>query len=119
MKIAVTEAAYKALVKQSPTLVNHYLMIQYDIDGCGCVVSGVTKLVEKDMLLSTDILASTNINLQVAYEKQYDWVYDEEMMIDFLPSTNTFQLKSSNQIINPRMRFFPMTQKPEACCRVK
>ncbi|MBU9722446.1 MULTISPECIES: iron-sulfur cluster biosynthesis family protein [Bacillaceae] len=107
MQVTITEKAIQALKNKSNTITDNYLFLKYDIDGCGCVVSGVSLLKEKESIDQGEAEADMEGNspIQVTYEKQYDWVYDEKLTVDYHES-GTFQLKSPNQMLNPRMRYF-------------
>lgn len=104
MKIQFTDAA---IAKINDKIAGHegHLKLKYDIDGCGCVVSGVptlwyvTKPDEGD-----DVTVETN-RFPILVEKSKTVFLDEELKIDFSTSSNTFQLKSPGQIINGRMNF--------------
>lgn len=109
MDIELTATAVKELIERSSSIKDNILFIQYDTEGCGCVVSGVSKLVEKHEITDRDSLAKTTPDgIKVAFEKQYEWAYDEKVIIDFNVRGNTFMLKSPNQILNPRMSFHPL-----------
>ncbi|ADU29909.1 iron-sulfur cluster biosynthesis family protein [Evansella cellulosilytica] len=83
---------------------SNMIALKYDFDGCGCVVSGVTHLEEISQIEEGYEVASNEQNdFTIVFQKQYEWVYDEMMTIDFLEEANTFLLKSDNQIFNPRM----------------
>ncbi|WP_309476849.1 iron-sulfur cluster biosynthesis family protein [Bacillus sp. ISL-34] len=82
-----------------------YLQLKYDTDGCGCVVSGVTALWwVNEPEEGTEKVETNGIPLYV--EKSKMIFLDEVMKIDFVPEANSFQLKSPNQILNPRMSYF-------------
>ncbi|MDG5788757.1 iron-sulfur cluster biosynthesis family protein [Evansella sp. AB-P1] len=108
MNIQITKSAFSELSNRSNTFLDNYLSLKYDIDGCGCVVSGVIHLVEVELteIEESLVLAKSNLpNVKVVYERQYEWVYDDDMLIDYESKVNSFILKSSNQIFNPRMKF--------------
>ncbi|MFA9559370.1 iron-sulfur cluster biosynthesis family protein [Evansella sp. AB-rgal1] len=106
MYIEITEKAYTMLLKQSSTLKRNNLALMYDYDGCGCVVSGVIHLVEIIEPTERFVQGTTNIDtIPIWYEKQYEWVYDERMVVDFVDASNSYRLKSDNQIFNSRMKF--------------
>lgn len=110
MEVELTARAVKELTERSSSIKDNILFIKYDIDGCGCVVSGVSKLVEKQELTERDCLAKAiPESFQVAYQKQYEWAYDESLTVDYNNGSKTFMLKSPNQILNPRMSFEPLT----------
>ncbi|MFD2445946.1 iron-sulfur cluster biosynthesis family protein [Bacillus sp. CGMCC 1.16607] len=81
-----------------------YLKLKYDIDGCGCVVSGVPTLWFVSELDEEDEAIQTN-DITIYIEKSKAIFFDEQMKIDFTESANCFQLKSPNQMINGRMSF--------------
>ncbi|MFD6441426.1 iron-sulfur cluster biosynthesis family protein [Peribacillus sp. NPDC060186] len=82
-----------------------FLQLKYDTDGCGCVVSGVTALWLVNELDEGNERVETN-GISLYVEKSKMIFLDEVMKIDFVPEANSFQLKSPNQILNPRMSYF-------------
>jgi uncharacterized protein YqkB len=79
-----------------------YLKLKYDTDGCGCAVNGVVALWFVPDLDADDIAIETN-DRTVYAEKSKMVFFDEQMKIDFSSSTNCFQLKSPQQILNGYM----------------
>lgn len=59
-----------------------------------------------------DEVKITTNNRPVYIEKQKLVFFDEQMKIDFSSSTNTFQLKSPQQILNAHMGFI-IKDKPD------
>jgi uncharacterized protein YqkB len=82
---------------------NIKLKLIYDTEDCGCVVNGVTALAVVEAVDKGDVEIQTN-HAPVWMEKSKQVFFDEEMTIDFLPAYNCYQLRSSGQILNPRMR---------------
>lgn len=82
-----------------------HLQLKYDTDGCGCVVSGVTALWLVDELEEGNEKVETN-GIPIFVEKSKTIFLDEVMTIDFVTEANCFQLKSPNQMLNPRMSYF-------------
>ncbi|MGE7779818.1 iron-sulfur cluster biosynthesis family protein [Peribacillus sp. NPDC097264] len=82
-----------------------HLQLKYDTDGCGCVVSGVTALWLVDELEEDNQKVETN-GVPLYVEKSKMIFLDDIMTIDFVVEANCFQLKSPNQILNPRMSYF-------------
>jgi uncharacterized protein YqkB len=104
MKIQLTdEAAEKINDKIAGQ--KGFLKLKYDIEGCGCVVSGIPTLwyVTKPDEIE-DVTVETN-SLPILVEKSKTVFLDEELKIDFSSNSNTFQLKSPGQILNGRMNF--------------
>ncbi|KSU64137.1 heme biosynthesis protein HemY [[Bacillus] enclensis] len=104
MKIQLTEAAAEKINEKTAGRRGH-LKLKYDIDGCGCVVSGVPTLwyvSEPDEI--DDVAVETN-HFPILVEKSKTVFLDEELKIDFSTASNTFQLKSPGQILNGRMNF--------------
>lgn len=108
MKIEVTETAAERLSKRIAGKEGH-LKLKYDIDGCGCVVSGVTALWLVRGLDEDDREIKTNAG-SIYVEKSKEVFLDEDLKIDFSEKANCFQLKSPNQYLNPRMSFFDKTE---------
>jgi uncharacterized protein YqkB len=104
MNIQLTDAAAEKITEKTAGQIGH-LKLKYDIDGCGCVVSGVPTLwyvSEPDEI--DDVTVETN-HFPILVEKSKTVFLDEELKIDFSTASNTFQLKSPGQILNGRMNF--------------
>jgi iron-sulfur cluster insertion protein len=104
MNITFTEAAINKLdpyFKRNP---DGYLKIYYDIDGCGCVVNGVSFLWFVKDQEEDEVILPSNYK-PVLMQKGKEVFFDEELKIDFKEQYHLFQLKSPNQMINPRMTF--------------
>ncbi|RFU65618.1 iron-sulfur cluster biosynthesis family protein [Peribacillus glennii] len=108
MKIEWTEKAINKISDKINGKQGH-MTLNYDTDGCGCVMSGVTNLSYTDSHKQDHEKIETNF-LPVYLEKTKMIFLDETMKIDFVPEANSFQLKSPNGILNPRMSFFDRTQ---------
>lgn len=97
MHITCTEAAIQQLSKQlgsSPGT----LKLVYNIDGCGCALSGVAELwilndVSEDDALSTGAYP-------IYYDTRHAVFFEDELIIDYTPSRRAFTLKSNAQIYN-------------------
>ncbi|WP_409289101.1 iron-sulfur cluster biosynthesis family protein [Peribacillus sp. SCS-37] len=85
------------------------LKLKYDIDGCGCAVSGVTALWLENSAASDEQKLDTNAG-PLYIESSKAIFLDDEMKIDYNDESNSFRLSSPNQIINPRMRFINYTK---------
>ncbi|HLO10688.1 MAG TPA: iron-sulfur cluster biosynthesis family protein [Pseudoneobacillus sp.] len=107
MEIKITD---KAAVKINEKISRKegFLKLKYDIEGCGCVVSGVPALWFVSELDEDDEKVKTD-GIPIYLEKSKAVFFDEQMKIDFLEQANCFQLKSPNQIINGRMSFWDKT----------
>ena len=103
MQITITAAAAEKL-KERINGREGYLKLKYDIDGCGCAVSGVFALWFVPELDTDDITIVTN-DRNVYMEKAKTVFFDEKMTIDFSKASNSFQLKSPQQILNGYMSF--------------
>jgi uncharacterized protein YqkB len=104
MKIQLTDAAAEKITEKISGK-KGYLKLKYDIDGCGCVVSGIPTLwyvSEPDEI--DDVTIETN-HFPILVEKSKTVFLDEDLKIDFSTTSNTFQLKSPGQILNGRMNF--------------
>jgi uncharacterized protein YqkB len=104
MVIIFTETAMSALSDRIVGEQPQYLFLDYDVEGCGCVMSGVSQLKIKEEQTNGEKLIETNF-LPVLIEEKYEVFFDPKMTIDFQAKYNCFQLKSPNQILNPRMSF--------------
>ncbi|MBM7646195.1 uncharacterized protein YqkB [Scopulibacillus daqui] len=81
-----------------------FLKLIYDTVGCGCVNDGVIHLAYVSEIEPDDIRVDTN-EWPVYIQAQFEIYYNEEMTIDYLDKYQCFQLKSPNQIMNPRMKW--------------
>ncbi|UCZ54541.1 iron-sulfur cluster biosynthesis family protein [Bacillus shivajii] len=109
MNIYITESAETELLSRRPELTSNLLLIKFDIDGCGCVVSGVSKLIEvKEISEGEELLLCNSKCLKVAVQTQYKWAYDNTIIIEYSTTAKMFQLKSPNEMLNPRMMFVPL-----------
>ncbi|MDQ0219073.1 iron-sulfur cluster biosynthesis family protein [Peribacillus cavernae] len=104
MNIEWTESAIKKVSEKIGEKKGH-ITLKYDTDGCGCAVNGVTALWFADEYEKDAEKIDTNY-LPVYMEKSKQIFMDDRMKIDFLPEVNSFQLRSANGILNPRMSFF-------------
>jgi len=111
MKITFTDCAIKRLAPVFSNT-NKRLKLKYDTDGCGCAVSGVVSLWLVDDVDEDDLVVETNF-VPIVLEKSRLVFYDDIMTIDTVESLNCFQLKSPNQIINPRMSLVERSGKNE------
>lgn len=103
MNLTFTDKAI-AKLKQYPAIEEKQLKLKYDIEGCGCVNDGVSVLwlMKKDRWDSDDIVVDTNY-VPIIMEKSKLVFFDDDMTIDIVEGKACFQLKSPNQIINPRL----------------
>lgn len=101
MEIIITEAATEKINERIEGR-EGYLKLKYDTDGCGCAVNGVVALWFVPQLDEDDKAIETN-NRTVYVEKSKTVFFDEQMKIDFSKTTNCFQLKSPQQILNGYM----------------
>jgi uncharacterized protein YqkB len=108
LKVEITDLAAQKITEQGTNLPKNILLLEYETDGCGCVVNGVSTLVEiaEDDLTDQEIVLDTEPkSFRVAIQKRVEWVYDDEVKIDYSDTANILQLKSPNQMLNPRMAF--------------
>ncbi|SER68967.1 iron-sulfur cluster biosynthesis family protein [Salipaludibacillus aurantiacus] len=109
MILEVTKRAQKKLEELGLKPNESVLLIIYETDGCGCAVSGISKLqeVKPETLTEEEKMIETEpAPYRAAIQKRAEWAYDENLKIDF--SANTFQLKSPNEMLNPRMHYQPL-----------
>ncbi|MCS0672338.1 iron-sulfur cluster biosynthesis family protein [Cytobacillus firmus] len=108
MEIVLTELAAEKLSERIDGK-DGFIKLKYDIDGCGCVVSGVTALWLVNDLDEDDREIKTNAG-SIYAEKSKEVFLDDDLTIDFSVKANCFQLKSPNQYLNPRMSFIDKTK---------
>ena len=101
MQITITAAAIEKINERTAGR-KGFLKLKYDTDGCGCAVNGVIALWFVPALDQDDLAIETN-DRPVFVEKAKTVFLDEEMKIDFSQTTNCFQLKSPQQILNGHM----------------
>lgn len=99
VKITITEQAIEQLRRVRG---NKYVKLIYDTDDCGCAVNGVPMLLLVDQVDEHDVAIETN-DMPIWMEKHRLIFFDDEMTIDVVDGAGCFQLKSPNQILNPRM----------------
>lgn len=107
MKILITKLAGNKL-KARLAAKSGYLKLKYDIDDCGCGVNGVPVLLFVNELDKDDEEIETEAG-SIYIEKSQLVFFDEKMTIDFSEKANCFQLKSTNEYLNPRMSFYDRT----------
>jgi iron-sulfur cluster insertion protein len=104
MEITFTENAKIKLDQLIEDRTEEHLSLKHDTEGCGCVVSGVATLELKELKEDSEISIETNY-VPLLIEQKFTVFFDKRMTIDFVKSLNCFQLKSPNQMLNPRMTF--------------
>ncbi|OZM58700.1 hypothetical protein CIB95_03790 [Lottiidibacillus patelloidae] len=102
MNITFTDEAVKRLEKLMCELETSVLQLKYDTDGCGCVVNGVAMLFISEKAESDYLKVDTNYK-PIYLPKEAIVYWDDNMTIGYVEKYNCFQLKSSVQMINPRM----------------
>lgn len=101
MEINITKTATEKISERTKGQ-SGYLKLKYDTEGCGCAVDGIAALWFVPELEEDDLLIETN-DKSIYVEKAKTVFFDELMTIDFSHQSNSFMLKSPNQIINGRM----------------
>jgi uncharacterized protein YqkB len=101
MEITITAAAADKIAEKINGRTG-FLKLKYDMEGCGCAVDGVAALWFVPEVEDTDIAIETN-NQTLYVEKSKMVFFDEQMTIDFSESTQWFQLKSPQQILNGQL----------------
>lgn len=103
MEINITATAMQKITEKKGEQ-EGYLKLKYETEGCGCVMSGVTSLWLVSEIDEDDRAIETSIG-PIYVEKSKEVFLNDELIIDFSPSNNSFQLKSPNEYLNPRMSF--------------
>lgn len=101
MEIKITAAAVEKINEKTAGR-EGFLKLKYDTDDCGCAVNGVIALWFVPEAESDEIAFETN-DRTIYLEKSKMVFFDEQMKIDFSKTTNCFQLKSPQQILNGHM----------------
>ncbi|GAA3885562.1 iron-sulfur cluster biosynthesis family protein [Anoxybacillus suryakundensis] len=99
MNVTLTKRAIEHLRRVQG---NKHVKLIYDTDGCGCAVNGVPVLLLIDELDEHDVAIETN-DVPIWMEKHQLIFFDDQMTLDVVDRAGCFQLKSPNQILNPRM----------------
>ncbi|GER68237.1 hypothetical protein BpJC7_23780 [Weizmannia acidilactici] len=97
--ISITDAAIAYLEGEAPQK-EAVLRLLYDSEGCGCGTDGVPVLMltDKDHLEKSEQMMETN-GMPVAIEKSDLIYFGGDLTIDYAPESNTFVLKSSDEIL--------------------
>lgn len=103
MEINITETAAQKITEKKGEQ-RGYLKLKYETEGCGCVLSGVTSLWLVNKIDEDDRAIETSIG-HIYVEKSKEVFLNDQLIIDFSISSNSFQLKSPNEYLNPRMSF--------------
>jgi uncharacterized protein YqkB len=103
MTVTITKSAVAELNKKIGNQ-KGYLKIQYVTEGLACGAGVPTLFFVSSTDETNEVLLETN-DLPVLLEKSELIFFDDELKIDFSDSSNSFQLKSPQQIINGRMSF--------------
>ncbi|MCM3632956.1 MULTISPECIES: iron-sulfur cluster biosynthesis family protein [Paenibacillus] len=97
-----TEAVHKLQL----LLKDKKLKFLHDIEGCGCVVSGVPTLTTIDSPTEDDRAGEAD-PLPFYYEPRHKVYYEDHMKIHYDTDKNAFSLKSDAQIYTLNLRFVP------------
>ncbi|MDY0396511.1 iron-sulfur cluster biosynthesis family protein [Virgibacillus halophilus] len=77
----------------------HYLVLWYDIEGCGCGVNGVNRIIfsndVKDTYRKVD---SSSTEFSIWVPEQQAIFFSEELALDF--KNSMFRLSSAGEILN-------------------
>lgn len=111
MNLTFTDKAIEKL-NQNPMVRKKQLKLKYDIEGCGCVNDGVPILWLVNKLDSDDFTLETNY-LPIVMEKSKLVFFDEDMTIDVVEGKSCLQLRSPNQIINPRLMVVEVSEEED------
>ncbi|MDQ8739394.1 iron-sulfur cluster biosynthesis family protein [Paenibacillus sp. LHD-38] len=103
MHITFSKAATDRLSPYLNDGITH-LKLLHDMEGCGCVVSGVPTLQLINEPSVDDKLAQGD-PLPFYYEPRHEIYYEPMLRVDYDPARNTFTLKSDNQIYTSNLRF--------------
>ncbi|QKS70906.1 iron-sulfur cluster biosynthesis family protein [Paenalkalicoccus suaedae] len=108
MNITLTQDAIDQMKERVSFTAEEALFLSHETKGTGCVVNGVSDLIVMKKNELPDVAAFIKTvpeDYTVAIDKRVDWVYDENLIIDYKADKQMFQLKSPNQMLNPRMTF--------------
>ncbi|SDN42113.1 iron-sulfur cluster biosynthesis family protein [Alkalicoccus daliensis] len=107
MKVEITNAALEKLSEMNFPEELNVLFISHETAGTGCVVNGVSDLVltsESQLPQSISFIETNADSFLAALDSRVDWIYEENMKIDYNEKAGAFQLSSPAQMLNPRMK---------------
>lgn len=107
MKLQITDRAAEELHSLNEEKSMDTLYISHETEGTGCVVNGVSDLIFTDHTLlpeEASYIDCSEDKFQAAIDKRVDWIYEESLILEFNEVSHMFQLKSPNQMLNPRMK---------------
>ncbi len=109
MQFHITKAASEQLHKQLENDHSGYLKLLYDIEGCGCSVSGVPALRLTQTKEPGDVEGvltdeSEPTPVPVLYEKRQEIFFEERLILDYNPQKNGYVLKSDQQIYHQQLK---------------
>lgn len=103
LHINCTETALQHIAeRQGQSQANVKLV--YNIEGCGCALSGVAELWIVEHLSEDDALATGHY--PIYYDTRHTVFFEDELVIDYSPSRRTFTLKSNGQFYNASMLLY-------------
>ncbi|WP_171051716.1 iron-sulfur cluster biosynthesis family protein [Alteribacter natronophilus] len=108
MNLQVKKEARQVILDSLAVTGEAIVEIEHDTDGCGCVVSGVARLVqlvekpEKYETLTSDLEGVTFV-----MDPQVSVFFDTDIIIDH--QNGRLQLKSPNEMLNPRLKLVPLS----------
>lgn len=105
MKLEITQHAREKLSSVKALSDQTVLFISHETEGTGCVVNGVSELIvtEQSQLPEEAAFISCE-GYQAAIDQRMEWIYEEQLTLEFNESSQMFQLKTPNQMLNPRMK---------------
>lgn len=78
------------------------IKLVFDSEGCGCSANGVATLWLVSSPKQNDLTA-TGDPFEVLFEPKDEIYFEDKMLIDYLPGSHRYVLKSNNQIYNAHM----------------
>lgn len=97
MQLHCTDRATEEISAQlGPT---DQLKLAYEMEGCGCVMSGVAQLWIINNPSEFDQSTSGN-PFSILYDTRHAVFFEEVLKLDYQPDQRAFVLKSDNQIYN-------------------
>ncbi|MVP00447.1 iron-sulfur cluster biosynthesis family protein [Paenibacillus lutrae] len=101
MYLHFSESAIQEINRRIPP--NAIIRLVWDIEGCGCALSGVAALHAQNTRTPDDVDAESNA-FTVQYDPRKEVFFEDRMTVDFQPSRGSFILKSSQQTYNAAMQ---------------
>lgn len=107
MRIEWSEAAitaWRAYERLEPTVIG--LKLNYEAEGCGCALSGVTRLeplTAEDIKNASDLHNGSTSAIPIYYEPRFEIFFEDQLYLHYNQERKCFRLSGKGQIYHPCM----------------